>query len=147
MSAQATERMELRKELMEARDYCLAAADETTRPHENARARSVYCSEEAQAAAVSFGYTLRHRWLWCAREFDRRISNLLRHEDNQISELQGDVEQYAQAVKGDRLDIERARLESLRSVCKRVLQMRDRGAFAKPEEQQLWRDFEAEVMR
>ena len=138
---------EMRKELMEARDYCLAAADEKTRLHENKLARDLYCSEELLAYTARFGYTLRHRWLWCARELDRRISNLLRHEDNQISELQGDVEQYAQAVKGDRLDIERARLESLRSVCKRVLQMRDRGAFAKPEEQQLWRDFEAEVMR
>lgn len=54
---------------------------------------------------------------------------------------------HESASTSDRLDIERARLESLRNVCKRVLQMRDRGAFAKPEEQQLWRDFEAEVMR
>lgn len=54
---------------------------------------------------------------------------------------------HESASTSDQLDIERARLESLRNVCKRVLQMRDRGAFAKPEEQQLWRDFEAEVMR
>lgn len=224
MSAQATERMELRKELMEARDYCLAAADEKTRPHrvsvivsrtENARARSVYCSEEAQLAALSFGYTLRHRWIWCARELDRRISNLFCNEADQIGGFDGNLDAYEQAVNAskptvltadqiragvdklmasdepprvtkkpsskcqycgdfrphvhvfagdflppeedaafhesastsDRLDIERARIESLRNVCKRVLQMRDRGAFAKPEEQQLWRDFEAEVMR
>lgn len=50
-------------------------------------------------------------------------------------------------IECEQLAIVTAKLEALRTICKRLLQQRDRGAFAKPEEQQLWRDFEAEVLR
>ena len=186
MSTQATERMELRKEMMDARDYCLAAVNEPVTPR-NKMADTLFleCCQDGHVTNA-YNYTIAQRWLWCARELDRRISNLFRHEDDQIgvdklmasdepprapkkpiSKCQycGDFRPHVHVFAGDylppeeeasfhesastsdRLDIERARLESLRNVCKRVLQMRDRGAFAKPEEQQLWRDFEAEVMR
>lgn len=218
MSTQATERMELRKELMKARDYCLAIVDGKDPRHQPALACEVYLSMDAINATHANSYSLRQRWLWCARELDRRISNLFRNKADQIGGFDGNIDAYEHDVNAskpvvltadqiragvaklmageptdeppratkkpsskcqycgdfrphvhvfagdflppeeeaafhesastsDRLDIERARLESLRNACKRVLQMRDRGAFAKPEEQQLWRDFEAEVMR
>jgi hypothetical protein len=76
--------------------------------------------------ARAHGYTIQERWMWCAREFDKKV---------RIAER----ELLAQAKQ---LDTE---LASLRLLCKRILATYDSSGYAKGTEQELWREFKREV--